>query len=112
MVVLAGLRSNRLYSAYVHSFFVLHLSFYTTKGIVFMLTFFSFIHIFYFEIIMDLRGIAELMQRGPLFGTFTQFLPIEMCNPSTMSEQETDSIIHISPVACVHVCGSVPFYCV
>lgn len=60
---------------------------------------------------MDLQGIAEIMQRGPLFGTFTQFLPVEMCNPRTMSEQETDSTTHTSPVACVHVCGSVRFYC-
>lgn len=34
-----------------------------------MLRFFSFTHIFCFEIIIDSQRVAEIVQRGPLFGT-------------------------------------------
>lgn len=61
---------------------------------------------------MDSQGVSEIMQRGPLFGTFTQFLPMGMYNHSTTYEQETGSIIHISPVVCVRVWFCAMLLCV
>lgn len=58
-----------------------------------MLRFFSFIHVFCFEIILGSQGVAEIVQRGPLFGTRHPVSASSIMHCVTLAQyrsQETD----------------------